>query len=79
MNGSHPQTLEDRTWHAQNLRHNGATEEEIKQYLSQSPNQNAPRNDFPAGFALIGLIPMGVGFAYLIYYRGENQRPSDAS
>jgi len=75
---SHPERLEDRLWRAQNLRHNGATQEEIKQYLSQSPNQ-APRNEFPAGFALIGLIPMGVGLAYLIYYRGENHRPADAS
>ena len=74
---SRPQTLEDRTWHAQNLRHNGATEEEIKQYLSQG--QNPARNEFPAGFALIGLIPMGVGLAYLIYYRGESHRPSDVS
>lgn len=75
----HPERLEDRLWRAQNLRHNGATEEEIKQYLNQSQNQSAPRNEFPAGFALIGLIPMGVGLAYLIYYRGENQRPADAS
>jgi hypothetical protein len=76
---SHPERLEDRLWRAQNLRHNGATEEEIKQYLSQSQSQNAPRNEFPAGVALIGLIPMGVGLAYLIYYRGESHRLSDIS
>jgi Domain of unknown function (DUF6249) len=78
---SHPERLEDRLWRAQNLRHNGATEEEIKQYLSQSQSQSQkePRNEFPAGVALIGLIPMGVGLAYLIYYRGESHRPSDIS
>ena len=76
---NHPERLEDRLWRAQNLRHNGATEEEIKQYLSQSQNQNEPRNEFPAGVSLIGLIPMGVGLAYLIYYRGESHRPSDVS
>jgi hypothetical protein len=78
---SHPARLEDRLWRAQNLRHNGATEEEIKQYLSQSQSQSQkePRNEFPAGVALIGLIPMGVGLAYLIYYRGESHRPSDIS
>jgi len=75
---SHPQNLEDRLWRAQNLRRNGATEEEVKQFLNQSQNQNAPRNDFPAGVALIGLIPMGVGLAYLIYYRGESQGTSGA-
>jgi len=76
---SHPERLEDRLWRAQNLRHNGATEEEIKQYLNQSQNQNTPRNEFPAGVSLIGLIPMGVGLAYLIYYRGESQRPPNIS
>ena len=76
---SHPQGIEDRLWRAQNLRHNGATEEEIKQYLNQGQNQKEPRNDFPAGVSLIGLIPMGVGLAYLIYYRGESHRPSDVA
>jgi len=76
---SHPERLEDRLWRAQNLRRNGATEEEIKQYLSQSQNQNTPRSEFPAGVSLIGLIPMGVGLAYLIYYRGESHRLPDVS
>src|SRR5689334_2160323 len=34
---SRPERFEDRLWRATNLRHNNATEEEIKQYLSQSP------------------------------------------
>jgi hypothetical protein len=71
--GSRPVTLEDRLWHAQNLRHNGATEEEIKQYLSEG--KDSVRREMPEGIALIGLIPMGVGLAYLIYYRGEQGRP----
>lgn len=76
---SHPQNFEDRLWRAQNLRRNGATEEEVKQFLNQSQNQNAPRNEFPAGVSMIGLIPMGVGLAYLIYYRGESHRPDGIS
>jgi hypothetical protein len=76
---SHPEGIEGRLLRAQNLRQNGATEEEIKQYLNQSQSQKEPRNDFPAGVSLIGLIPMGVGLAYLIYYRGESHRPADAS
>lgn len=66
---SRPMTLEDRLWHAQNLRHDGATEEEIKQYLSQK--ETSTRREMPEGLALIGLIPIGVGLAYIIYYRGE--------
>jgi uncharacterized protein DUF6249 len=76
---SRPERLEDRMWHAQRLRQSGATEDEIKQYLSQSQGQNVPRNEFPAGFALIGLIPMGVGLAYLIYYQGESKNASEVS
>jgi hypothetical protein len=71
--GSRPQTLEDRLSRAQNLRQNGATEEEIKQYLNQS--QTSMRREMPEGLALIGLIPIGVGLAYIIYYRGEAAKP----
>ncbi len=71
--GSRPETLEDRLWRAQNLRSHGAPEDEIKQYLSES--KNGVRREMPEGIALIGLIPMGVGLAYLIYYRGEQNRP----
>ena len=65
-------TLEDRLWHAQDLRFRGATEDEIKQYLN---SKEPVRKEFPVGFALIGLIPMGVGLAYIIYYRGEAKQP----
>jgi len=75
----HQPNFEDRLWRVQNLRQNGATEEEIKQLLSQSQNQGPPRGEFPAGISLVGLIPMGVGLAYLIYYRGEGHRPVDIS
>jgi hypothetical protein len=71
--GRRPETLEDRLWRAQSLRSHGATEEEIKQYLSES--KDSVRREMPEGVALIGLIPMGVGLAYLIYYRGEQDRP----
>jgi hypothetical protein len=71
--GSRPETLEDRLWRAQNLRSHGAPEDEIKQYLSES--KSGVRREMPEGIALIGLIPMGVGLAYLIYYRGEQSRP----
>jgi len=72
--GSRPETFEDRLWRAQHLRSSGATEEEIKQYLNES--KGSVHREMPEGIALIGLIPMGVGLAYLIYYRGEQNRPN---
>jgi Domain of unknown function (DUF6249) len=69
---SRQETYEDRLWRAQNLRSSGATAEEIKDFLSHNEPVNNRR--FPEGFALIGLIPAGVGLAYLIYYRGEQKR-----
>jgi len=68
--GSRQTTLEDRLLQAQNLRRQGATEDEVKQFLN---SKEPVHNHFPEGFALIGLIPIGVGLAYVIYYRGEGQ------
>jgi hypothetical protein len=57
---------------AQSLRTQGATEEQIKQFL----NDERKRNDgLPIGAASVGLIPIGVGFAYLLFYRKETQSP----
>jgi hypothetical protein len=70
--GSRPETVQDRLWSAQRLRGNGATEEEVKQYVNES--KGSVHREMPEGIALIGLIPMGVGIAYLIYYRGEQSR-----
>ncbi len=72
--GAHRETMEDRLWRAQNLRHEGATEDEVKQLIN---SKDPVRKDFPEGFALIGLIPIGVGLAYIIYYRGEDRRPQE--
>jgi hypothetical protein len=74
--GGHQTTLGDRLWQAQNLRHQGATEDEIKQFMS---SKEPIHKEFPEGFALIGLIPMGVGLAYILYYRGEDKRPQELS
>jgi hypothetical protein len=67
--GSQTETLEDKLWRAQNLRRQGATEDEIKQYLNDHSKQTERK--MPEGLSLIGLIPIGVGLAYLIYYRKE--------
>jgi hypothetical protein len=74
--GSHQETIEDRLLRAQNLRREGAPEDEVKQLIN---SKEPVRKDFPEGFALIGLIPIGVGLAYIIYYRGEDRRPRELS
>ncbi len=50
------------------MRDMGATEEELKDYRAH-PEQN---KGVPLGLASLGLLPAGVGLAYLIYYRREN-------
>jgi uncharacterized protein DUF6249 len=67
--GSQTETLEDKLWRAQNLRRQGATEDEIKQYLNDRSKQTERK--MPEGLSLIGLIPIGVGLSYLVYYRKE--------
>ncbi len=69
--GNRPQTYEDRLWRANQFRREGVPEEQVKDFLSRS---EPVRKDFPEGVALIGLIPIGVGLAYLIYYRGESKK-----
>ena len=64
-----PNTLEDRLWHAQDLRQHGASDEMVKNYLDHPES----RPGLPVGLALVGLIPIGVGLAYLIFYLGEKK------
>ena len=47
----------------------GASEELIRQV----ENDNRPVQDFPLGFSLLGLVPAGIGIAYLIVYRLERK------
>jgi hypothetical protein len=51
-------------------RRQGATPEELQILL------NSPRQDegIPVGLAFLGLIPVGVGLAYLIFYRVETRK-----
>lgn len=63
----HPRSVEDRVWRARNLKNIGATEEEIR----QAENDPTPEDKLPPAVALLGLVPIGVGLAYLIYYRVE--------
>ncbi len=55
---------------ATEAREHGATAEEVQMIL------NSPRQEegIPIGFGFLGLIPVGVGLAYLIFYRIETKK-----
>ena len=65
------ETLEDRMWRVHELRQRGVQDEDLKR-LQNSPLEQ--REHLPEGFALIGLIPIGVGIAYIIFYQGERKQ-----
>ena len=65
-------SMEYKLERATQLRASGATEDEIKLFLNERPAENRP----PAGLALFGLIPAGVGLAYLIFYGMERKNLS---
>jgi hypothetical protein len=70
---AHPPSLSWRLSEAQALRSQGATEAEVKAFMAEE----AMRNDgLPIGAASVGLIPIGVGLAYLLFYRKETQSQS---
>jgi hypothetical protein len=37
-------------------------------------NDTVPYGDLAPGFSLIGLVPVGVGLAYLLSYRAESKK-----
>jgi hypothetical protein len=62
-----PRTSSERAWDAQQLKTLGASDELVR----QAQNDSSPRVIVDPSFSLIGLIPIGVGLAYLITYRSE--------
>ncbi|MBZ5590745.1 MAG: hypothetical protein LAP39_00805 [Acidobacteriia bacterium] len=44
--GARPETYEDRLWRANNLRHNGVPEEQVREFLN---SKEPVRKDFPEG------------------------------
>ena len=58
---------------AQALRELGYSQEEIRRLIPFQPEREP---DFPIGLAVLGIVPAGVGVAYLLFYRGELLRRS---
>lgn len=61
--------LEWRMERAQDLRQRGVPEVEVQKLM----NSSRELKGLPEGAALLGLIPFGVGLAYLIFYREEKK------
>jgi hypothetical protein len=66
----HVMPIEARLAAVNDARFRGATPEELEMLLK------APRQDegIPIGVGFLGLIPVGVGLAYLIFYRVESRK-----
>jgi len=69
-----PISLEAKIDRAQILKARGATEEQVREYMQSAGDE---MDGMPFAAASIGLVPMGVGLAYLIFYRKESQRAEE--
>jgi len=69
-----PLSLESRLSRAQLLKAQGASEEQVGQYLKSAGDE---MDGMPYAAASLGLVPMSVGLAYLVFYRKETERAED--
>jgi hypothetical protein len=70
VTSNQPQSVEMKLRAVNNARAGGATPEEIQMLL----NDPHPAQGLPIGIGFLGLIPIGVGLAYLIFYRVESKK-----
>lgn len=71
-----PVPMERRLNDAQWMRQRGNPEAEVQQYLQ---SHERDREGLPYGWALIGMIPMGVGLAYIVFYRAEGRKMTNGA
>jgi hypothetical protein len=65
-----PVPMENRLFAVTDARSRGATPEEIEMLL-KAPHME---ERIPIGLGLLGLIPVGIGMAYLVFYRVESKK-----
>jgi hypothetical protein len=65
-----PKSAEERFREANTIARWGGTAEQIQ----QAQNDTGSQERLPYAVSLIGLVPVGVGLAYLIFYRVETAR-----
>ncbi len=72
-----PESAESALWRAHNLTNYnlGISAEEAKQIVEK--DRESRQEGIPFGMALLGLIPVGVGMAYLIFYYTGDWRRTD--
>lgn len=68
--------LESKHWRIARLRAQGVPEEELKQLMNEMAKENPPQPQPKDArvLAVAGLIPIGVGLAYLVFYSSEEKR-----
>jgi hypothetical protein len=72
-----PPSAETVLWRAQRLADNAKIPiEEAKQIIEK--DRNSGQEGMPYGVALFGLVPIGVGVAYLIFYNTGDKRLPDS-
>ena len=65
----HQPTIESRVREAMWAKNAGANEDQVKAIMNDTERRDGP----PPALALIGLIPIGIGLAFLITYRLETK------
>lgn len=65
-----PKSVNERFGEADRIARWGGTADQIK----QAQNDTSPYERVPYAVSLVGLVPIGVGAAYLIFYRVERTR-----
>ena len=66
-----PRSAEERFREADRIARLGGTAEQIQ----QAQNDTSPYERLPYAVSLVGLIPVAVGVAYLVFHRVETARP----
>jgi hypothetical protein len=69
----HPRSVQEKAFLIERLKQVGASESMIRQVETDS----TPYQQVPLGLGLLGLVPAGVGLAYLIVYRLEIKSHAD--
>jgi len=69
-----PLSLESKVRTAQLLKAEGASEEQVGQYMKSARDET---EGMPYAAASVGLVPMSVGLAYLVFYRRETERTEE--
>jgi hypothetical protein len=73
--GRRPMSMLAKLSNAQYLRVRGASDEQVSQYMKSAGDE---MEGMPYAAASIGLVPMSVGLAYLVFYRKESERAEES-